>query len=200
MVPLLDQPGFKKRALPVSVKAWHQMIAKGLAPKRAELLRGVIVEKMSKSVLHTRLTGRLLRILQSAFDDSFYVQQEAPLTFADSEPEPDLSVAVGSEGDYLTRHPATAKLVVEVSISTLAEDRELATLYAEALVDEYWIVNGRGRELEIYRQPADGRYQQKEVISLHQTAVPQSLPGLEVSVATLFQGLTDLPVDEPGRN
>ena len=199
MVPLLDQPGFKKRVLPLSVKAWHQMVAKGLAPARSELLRGVIVEKMSKSILHTKLAGRLLQTLTESFGKVFWVRKEEPLTFADSEPEPDLSVVKGQEPDYVP-HPETARLVIEVSVSTLLEDRELVSLYAEALVDEYWIVNGRNREIEIYSRPVGGVYAEKTIVGLQGTAVSESLPGLEVSVSALFQGLTELPVDEPGRN
>ncbi|MBL9131791.1 MAG: hypothetical protein JNG86_11360 [Verrucomicrobiaceae bacterium] len=30
MVSILSSPGFQKRAMPLSVKAWHQMIASGL--------------------------------------------------------------------------------------------------------------------------------------------------------------------------
>ena len=41
----------------------------------------------------------------------------------------------------ITPTPATARLVVEVSVSSLLVDREMATVYAEADVAEYWIVN-----------------------------------------------------------
>lgn len=50
----------------------------------------------------------------------------------------------GREEDYET-HPRTAALVVEVSVTTLAEDREMISLYAEAGVSEFWIVNARDR-------------------------------------------------------
>jgi len=66
MVSLLTKPEFQRRAMPVSVEAWHGMIAQGLAPKRGELIRGVILEKMSKSILHAKLVSRLMRILQDA--------------------------------------------------------------------------------------------------------------------------------------
>ncbi len=188
MVPLLNQPAFQKRALPLSVKAWHSMIEKGTAPDRSELIRGVIVEKMPKSILHIKLVSRLLRMLQAMFESTHWVRKEDPLTLADSEPEPDLSVVTGHEEDY-ANHPATAKLVIEVTVSTLAEDREMASLYAEAGVGEFWIVNASQRCIELHQQPASGRYQVQKTIRLGETAAGGSLPGLAVNVAKLFEGL-----------
>lgn len=49
MARIRPHPGLQKRAMPLSVEAWPQMIAGGLVSKRAELIRGVIIEKMSKS-------------------------------------------------------------------------------------------------------------------------------------------------------
>ena len=45
-----------------------------------------------------------------------HVRTQMPLAAgADSEPEPDVAVVDGSDFDYLDAHPATARLVVEVS-------------------------------------------------------------------------------------
>jgi Putative restriction endonuclease len=110
MLPLLDTPGFRERALPLSVETWHWMIERGVAPPRAELLQGLIVEKMSKSPLHTKLLDRLWKAFDTSLGKEFWVRKEEPLTLADSEPEPDLAVVPGREADYTT-HPVTALLV-----------------------------------------------------------------------------------------
>lgn len=188
MVPLLRKEAFRKRALPLSVKAWHSMITEGTAPDRSELIRGVIVEKMPKSILHIKLICRLLLLLQRAIPEGAWIRQEAPLTLADSEPEPDLSVVSGSADDYQD-HPATAKLVIEVSVSTLEEDREMAAIYAEAGIEEYWIVNAPQRCLEIHRSPSKGRYGQLERIGTGGTAQSLSAIGFQVAVSSLFEGL-----------
>ncbi len=73
--------------------------------------------------------------------------KEEPLSLADSEPEPDISVTRGGEGDFSSAHPTTAELVVAVAVSSPALDRENASLYAEAGVKEYWIMLGTEREL-----------------------------------------------------
>ncbi len=189
MLPLLKTPGFEERAMPLSVAAWHEMIRSNLTPARAELLRGVIVEKMPKSILHIKLAARMLRILMTSLVSGWWVRQEAPLTLADSEPEPDLSVVAGDEGDY-QNHPTTAALVVEVSVSTLAEDRALATIYAEAGVQEYWIINASAHCIEVYQAPKEGRFTETEVIERGAALESIALPGLVIDTATLF---ADLP-------
>jgi Uma2 family endonuclease len=191
MVPLLRKEAFQNRVLPLSVKAWHGMIAQGTAPDRSELIRGVIVEKMPKSILHIKLVCRLLLLLQRAITAGAWIRQEAPLTLADSEPEPDLSVVEGSEEDYQS-HPTTAKLVIEVSVSTLEEDREMAAIYAEARVDEYWIVNAQQRCLEVHRSPSEGVYTKLEKFGAGETARSLSSSGFELDVTALFEGLPDL--------
>ena len=188
MIPLLT-PGLQKRALPLSVAAWHGLISQGLAPARAELLRGVIVEKMSKSILHTKLNHRLAGMLASVLQDRYWIRQEAPLTLADSEPEPDISVVPGQLEDFRS-HPESADLVVEVSVSTLAEDRAMAALYAEAGVEEFLIVNAAARCIEVHRQPTGGVYADIAVCSEGQTLTCQSLP-VSVDVSALFAGLAN---------
>jgi hypothetical protein len=80
MLPLLDNPGFRERALPLSVETWHWMIEHGVAPPRAELLRGLIVEKISKSPLHTKLLARLLKVRSDVLS---LLQLNLPTLFPD---------------------------------------------------------------------------------------------------------------------
>ncbi|MEN3939929.1 Uma2 family endonuclease [Prosthecobacter sp. SYSU 5D2] len=185
MIDLLTKPAFQKRALPLSVAAWHGLITKNLVPKRSELIRGMIVEKTPKSILHVKLVGRLLQLLQTWVGSTHWVRKEDPLTLTDSEPESDVS---GHETDYVA-HPATALLTVEVSVSTLEEDREMALIYAEAGVAEFWIVNVRQQAIEVYREPTPAGYIKVESIPLEGTVVCESLPGVRVAVRELFEGL-----------
>ncbi len=185
MLPILSQPAFQQRALPLSVEAWHQMIDKGLAPERAELIRGVIIEKTSKSFLHTKLADALVEFLRAAISGAFWVRQEAPLTLKDSEPEPDISVVEGHRSDYHA-HPTTARLVIGVSVSSLLVDREMADVYAEAGVAEYWIVNAAEHCLEVYRTPVNGSYESRQRITESEVLQCASLSGVSVNVTSLF--------------
>ena len=189
MTSQLKAPGFQKRALPLSVAAWHGMIRDNLAPARAELIRGVIIEKMSKSIIHSQISSRMVQIFNDALHKTHWVRKEDPLTFADSEPEPDVSVVAGRLEDYRA-NPATAALAVEVSVTTLADDREMAEIYAEAGVEEYWIVNVPARCIEVHRQPGPAGYASVESIAAGQSVQCASLP-VSVDVAALFAGLAD---------
>ena len=187
MLPILNHPGFQKRPLPLSVAAWHGMIRDNLAPARSELIRGVIVEKLSKSILHTVIADHVAEIFKDALRSTHRVRMEAPLTFADSEPEPDISVVAGAREHYKT-HPTTAALVVEVSVKTLAEDRAMAEIYAEAGVEEYWIVNVPDRCIEVHRQPGGGSYEWRESFGPGQSLVCATLP-VTMDVVALFANL-----------
>ena len=187
MQSILSNPSFQKRVLPLSVAAWHGMIRDGLAPERAELIRGVIIEKMSKSILHTRIAHRLFTQLQDALRHAYWVRKEDPLTFQDSEPEPDISVVTGDEPGY-TAHPRTAALVIEVSISSLAEDRGMAAIYAEAGVEEYWVVNVPARCIEVFREPTKEGYTKTSTVGIDQVLQCGALP-VAVEISALFAGV-----------
>ena len=187
MRTVLNQPGFQKRVLPLSVKAWHGMIRDGLAPERAELIRGVIIEKMSKSILHAKLSDQLLDLFKFALQKTHWVRKEDPLTFIDSEPEPDVSVVTGLRNQY-SEHPVVAPLVIEVSVSTLYEDRAMAEIYAEAGVVEYWIVNAAARCIEVYREPHGQAYTSMQTFVPGQMLTCAALP-VTVDVSALFAEL-----------
>lgn len=185
MLPVLENPAFRKRALPLSVEAWHGLIAANLAPKRSELIHGAVIEKPTKSFLHTKLSAALLEILQQSLGLEWWVRKEDPLTFSNSEPEPDLSVVAGRRDDY-QEHPKTGALVVEIAVSSVAEDREMASLYASAGVQEFWIVNANGRSVEVYRQPSMAGYNEIQKFTSPATLPCESLPGVTLDLQELF--------------
>jgi hypothetical protein len=121
MPAILEIREMRERVAPLSVETYHRMMNDGSIGNRAELIEGVIIEKMGKSPLHTRLSHRLFEILRTRLGDGFWVRLEAPLSLKAqlSEPEPDLSVVAGSDHDYAVSHPSTALLVVEISVSSI---------------------------------------------------------------------------------
>ena len=116
----------------------------------------------------------------------FIVWREDPLTLADSEPEPDVAVVKGVSEDFDDSHPRTAELVVEVAVSSAALDREMAALYAEAGVVEFWIVVVPERQVEVYRKPLQGRYTEKRVYRSDETIECVGVPGVRVCVSEIF--------------
>jgi Uma2 family endonuclease len=54
--------------------------------------------------------------------------------------------------------PAYVALIVEVAVSSLAEDRIQADLYAAAGIAVYWIVNMVDSQIEVYSGPTSTGY------------------------------------------
>ena len=186
MSEILEIPEVRRRISRLSVPEYHLLDECNENGRRTELIRGLIIEKMSKSPLHRTICSRLYKLLLAQLPDGCSVWKEEPLTLADSEPEPDLSVTRGRESDFSKAHPSTAELVVEVAVSSPALDRENASLYAEARVAEYWIILGLERQVEVFRLPENGRYQQHSVVGLDGTLSCAGLPGIRIQVADLL--------------
>jgi hypothetical protein len=77
--------------LPFSVEQYHKLGEAGIIAQDTELLRGVIVEKTVNSPEHSWLVQKLVDWLRATVPAGWHVRQEQPLTFADSEPEPDIA-------------------------------------------------------------------------------------------------------------
>jgi Uma2 family endonuclease len=186
MSAILELPEVRARVLRWSVEEYEGFVEQGVLGKNAELIRGIIIQTMPKSPLHRTLTKRLYDRFLGQLPPGCMVFQEGPLRLADSEPEPDVSVVRGEAGDFRETHPVTAVLVVEVAVSSAALDRENASLYAEAGVGEYWIVLARRQEVEVYRRPVDGLYQEKRLCARGEMLVCESAPELSIALDELF--------------
>lgn len=167
----------------LSVEAFETLAGIGAVGKRTELIRGLIVEKMPKSPLHTKLVKRIFLFLLALEKAGFVVFFEASLRLMDSMPEPDVMVLRGQESDFDARLPRSAELVVEVAVSSAALDRENSSLYAEAKIPEYWIVLAEERQIEVYCRPVNGIYQQKCLYTVGETLTSENIPELQVPVA-----------------
>lgn len=124
-----------------------------IAPdERTELLDGIIVAMAPQSPLHAAAVYRVECALRDAFPPHTIIRGQ--LTFVAgpmSVPEPDIAVVAGTESDYLDRHPSTALLVVEVALTSVAQDRlTKAGIYAGAGAMNYWIVQPDKEWVEVY--------------------------------------------------
>ncbi len=183
---MLNLPEVRARVSPVEVAQYHQFPEFNARGRRTELLRGIVVEKMPKSPLHASIAKLLYDGLHASIPAGYSVRQDQPLTLRDSEPEPDIAIVRGSVQDYRTSHPATAALVIEIAISSASLDREKAALYAEAGVEEYWIILPAEHRAEIRRRPESGAYRDRTAVEGEAILESQSLPGLRVRLAELF--------------
>ena len=100
----------------------------------------------------------------------------------------------GGRRDYELAHPEGPALLVEVSESSLDDDRGAkAALYARAGVAEYWIVNLVGGSLEVRREPLQTvnvplgwGYQVVTVLEPGASVSPLACPTARIQVADLL--------------
>lgn len=163
MTSPLANPVIRDSAVPLTVEQYQRMGQAGIIGQRTELIRGVIVQKVNKSPLHTLTVRQLIDAIQVDLPNGYEVRKEEPLTLSQSEPEPD--IAIVEEGSYEpgTCHPFTAALVVEVAITSEAMDRVKTAIYAEAAVWEYWLVLPEKRTVERFSDPLDGNYRRHDI-------------------------------------
>jgi Uma2 family endonuclease len=149
--------------LPVPMKRWTRVEYERLVDcgifepsDRIELIDGLLLVSEPQSSPHYTSIQLVQQALARAFGEGWTVRSQAPIALDDaSEPEPDVAVVRGGIRDFAAAHPVDPVLVVEVSLSSLAFDREhKASLYARAGRPEYWIVNLVDRVIEVRREPA----------------------------------------------
>ena len=189
MFSVLDQPSFRQRISKLSLKEYHQLGEFNEHGRRTELVRGIVVEKMSKSPLHSKIASRIYRLILAALPAGYSAWKEEPLTLRDSEPEPDVSVTVGDWDAHDGTHPHTAALVAEVAVSSPDGDRAMAELYAEAGVAEYWIILPQECLVEVHLHPQGSHYREMRTFSRAEEIVSASVPGLRLALGDLFAGL-----------
>lgn len=188
MAMLLDDPFIRKAAFPLSVEFYHAATDLGLINEDVELLEGTLVRKMAKSPLHQWLIRLLFRLLDRGLPPDHCVLVESPLTFARSEPEPDLAVVRGHEQDFRTAHPASAELVIEVAVSSAEIDRRKADIYAAGGVREYWVILPEQKAVEVYRHPAPaGGYAERQTVEAPAILAAGAVPGISVALDRLFE-------------
>ncbi|MBI4658635.1 MAG: Uma2 family endonuclease [Verrucomicrobia bacterium] len=186
MTPLLELPAFRQRVHLMSVEHYHRLGELAVLSDDVELLRGIVVTKMPKSPLHELVAQKLMRSLLAKIPHGFEVRRESPLTLADSEPEPDISVVQGSADDWASAHPSTAHLVVEVAVSSTALDEGKAEIYAEAGIPEYWLVRPEERAMDVFREATAHGYRSRTTLFDDDQLQCASLPGVQLSVAEIL--------------
>jgi hypothetical protein len=145
-----------------TVAEYHKLMEVGVLTKsdRCELIRGLIVEKPTINPPHATVVSKLSRRLFRMLGDDLVLRIQLPITLPDSEPEPDVVVAAGTDDDYAGAHPGPqdVRFIVEVGDSSLSDDQTTKLgLYAGARVAEYWVVNLVDRRIEVYTQPRGGK-------------------------------------------
>jgi Uma2 family endonuclease len=185
MTSVLEHAETRQAVYPVSVEFYHEAGRLGLIDEDVELLEGVLFTKMAKSPLHQFLARKLQRLLERVLPSGFFVDRDCPITCAQSEPEPDLAVFVGSVDDYARQHPTTAELVIEIAINTVQRDRSKAAIYAGAGVKEYWLVEPEAGTITVHAQPGQDGYASRRIFGANEAIASEVFPAFSVTLAEL---------------
>jgi Uma2 family endonuclease len=161
-----SKPATPREPHRLTLSTYNRMGELGLlGPRdRVELLDGLLVKKMTKGPRHVTATTKSYKLLIRLLPPGWTVRQEAPIELpggpeGDSAPEPDLVIAAGTDDDYRERHPGPGDiaLVIELSDSTLAEDRKARRRYGWAGIPVVWIVDLNRERVEIHTRPSGPR-------------------------------------------
>lgn len=168
-----------------TVEQYHRFPASGgLGETRTELLEGWIIDMPPVGPEHNSVVTAVGKRFVLWIPDGWHVREEKSVTFKRSELLPDIAIVRGDAMAYFRRNPQPADvgLIIEVTLTTHALDREWKmSIYADALVPEYWIINLAEPRIEVYRRPRRTRgkrpaYAAREVLELG-ASVPLTLDG-----------------------
>lgn len=160
-----------------------------------QLIEGEIVEMAPQNPPHIVAVGLVDDTLRGVFGAGYHTRTQGPVALGDySAPEPDVAVVAGNRRDYVSDHPPTALLVVEVADATLSFDRNRkASMYAKQGILDYWILNVRNRQLEVQRGPEPMQsarygygYRERFTVSAAGEVAPLAAPDKPVRVADLL--------------
>lgn len=161
------------------------------ANRKFELMDGEIIEIMPPSPRHAALIGHLSSFLMRlAWASAVHVRPGSLLRLSPQfDLHPDLMVVQGGALDYLERFPAPAetRLRVDFSDSSIGYDRGVKLrAYATAGIPEYWIVNLREEQVEVYREPDGETYRSLRIYKSGEAVKPLAAPEAPVPINVLL--------------
>ena len=196
MTATLVQPSKEAEIQPHRFTAleYHAMHEAGVfgIEQRMELIRGEIYFMAAMGAAHYRAIKILNRLLSQAYSGLAYIVPQAPIkTWDDSEPEPDFALLQLESRD----DPPFAKdvlLVIEVSDATIRFDQTVKLAeYERSSIAEYWILNLKDRQLEVYRQPDGERYLNVQIVKPDIAFAPLFASDVSVAWFTALEPLSN---------
>jgi len=170
------------RHRPLERGEYDQLVAAGaFSGERVELLEGVLVQLSPQGPFHASAVQRLAEVLTLRLVPRATIRVQLPfIAGSKSEPKPD--IAIVPRGTYAESHPRQALLVIEVSETSSVKDRELKQeIYAHAGILEYWIADLKTREIEVFRSPSAGRYQQVKRVAPGESIELGAFPDVQLT-------------------
>jgi Uma2 family endonuclease len=189
--PTRTMPPTTSPRLQFNVTQYENLFTMGVLQDGAyELINGDIIPKMPIKYAHGFVQTVLLFLLARLFGQDYVVLPVSLQIDEHSLPEPDAVVTIHPRSAYLDRRyllPEDIRIAVEVSDATISSDLTTkATLYAQAGIAEYWVVDVNARRLLIHGQPADTGYEHVTEYNDTDTASPLCLPTATFAVSEVL--------------
>jgi Uma2 family endonuclease len=173
-----------------SIQDYHQMIETGLLNERkVELICGEIIEMSPEGAPHSSYCGEIGEYLRKILGDRAKVREAHPITLSNSsEPEPDLAIVKIRSTLYRDRHPYPEDIfwVIEIANSTVAKDIGMKKdLYADAGIEEYWVLNLPESVLLVFRDLTISGYQSTTSFTSGMIS-PLAFPDVSIDIQKLL--------------
>jgi Uma2 family endonuclease len=175
-----------------SVDEYYRMAKAGILHEddHIELLDGEIIQMSPIGDRHNGCVLRSNGVFNSRLAGRAVVSVQSPIRLTSgSEPEPDIAL-LRPRGDFYSTGkpmPQDVLLLIEVSDTTLAYDRDVKLLfYAEAGIPEVWIVDLNAARILVYREPRPDGYRQMTIVDREETLAPLAFPDVVLTAAEIL--------------
>lgn len=185
-----DAPAIARRKF--RVEEICKMVEVGILPEESgwELIDGEVIHRMTIGSKHAGTIIRLGKLFERKIGDKTLVSIQNPIHIDDyNEPEPDIAILKPREDFYAESHPLPDNilLLIEISDSTIKFDREVKkTLYAEAEIAEFWLVNLKDNTIECYSSPKNGNYRLAQILEKGETVKSGTIENLILNVEEIL--------------
>ncbi|MEL6969216.1 MAG: Uma2 family endonuclease [Bacteroidota bacterium] len=173
---------------------FHQMVAAGILDEdsRVELINGQILHMSPVGRFHAACVSYLNDWLVQLLREAYIIRVQDPIYLDEySEPEPDIAIVKRRPDFYAAGLPTPAdiEILIEVADTSVKRDAEVKqSLYANASIKEYWMIDLNELALKIATNPQNGNYETIEDSTLTDS-LTHSLIG-EIQIRHFFPWLS----------
>jgi Uma2 family endonuclease len=173
-----------------SLNRYHQAIDSGIFDDQSvELLQGEIVIMTPEREPHAYYNTETADYLRNLLGEQAKIRDAKPITLPNnSEPEPDIAIVKPLGKTYLKHHPYPEDIfwLIEFSQTTLDKDMGVKkTIYAEAGIKEYWLVNLKDLHLKIFRHLINNQYTEELTLKTG-TISALAFPKIKIEIERLL--------------
>ncbi len=161
----------------------------GLSRRRIELIHGELREMSPAGPFHEELIRYLTRWSVRNVPENVEVSVQCGVTLDELESVPEPDIAWIRQGNYRQRRPKSNDVLLIIEIADSSRDYDLGEkleLYAEARIQEYWVVDVPNACVDAFRNPGKRRYRVHKSYSTAQSISPLAAPEAVLNVVELF--------------